>query len=86
MKMRLILKIFTNPKYVISVFAVYCLGETSSPFWLMSTISMHIETYNNEDQKIVAYLKSRNKNIQDCYSFYIKGKARLKASFNHWIF
>ena len=95
MKMKLILKIFNNPKYVITVFAEYCLGVRSSPLLIMSTIKINIETYNSEDQKVfeqvlrslrVGYLKSGSENIQNCYNFYSKVKARLKASFNLWIF
>ena len=68
------------------------LGVRSSPSWLTSTFNKHIETYNNEDSKFVERflrslhvdnLGSGSQNIQDCYNFNNKAKARLKqASFN----
>ena len=68
------------------------LGVRSSPFWLTSAFNKHIETYNNEDSKFVEWflrslhvdnLGSGSQNIQDCYNFNNKAKARLKqASFN----
>lgn len=71
-------------------------GVTSSPFLVTTAFKKHVETCNNEDSKFVEQflrklhigdLNSGSENIQECYIFCNKAKARLKqASFNLWKF
>ena len=92
MEMKLLLKVFCNPNYVIYVIYRALFGVRSSHFLLTTTINNHIKPFNNEGPKFVEQtlrllhvndLNSGRENILDYCNFYNKSKVRLnQASIN----